>query len=293
MGNRLSSAFVGLALTGLVASSGWTQERVLSVERAAGRAPGEQRIALVIGNSNYQFGRLRNPVNDATDIAQALKELGFRVTLRTDASQRQMKRSLRDFRADLKQGGGVALFYFAGHGVQSKGRNYLIPVGAEIEAESDIEDESVDANLVLAYMEEAGSRVNVVILDACRNDPFARAFRSATRGLAPMDTPAKGAFIAYATAPGSVAMDGDGRNGLYTKHLLASLKHPDSDIERVFKRVRSGVAEETRNAQLPWDASSLVGDFRFGLAEVKPNPAAARGESRDAPSQKPFFTPRF
>lgn len=244
----------------------------------------EQRIALVIGNGAYQQDRLRNPVNDANDMADALREFGFKVILRTDASQRQMKRSLREFRAELRRG-GVGLFYYAGHGMQYRGRNYLIPVGADIEAESDIEDESVDANLVMAYMEEAGTRINIVVLDACRNNPFARSFRSASRGLVVMESGAKGTFLAYATAPGSVASDGDGRNGLYTKHLLASLKHPDSDIERVFKRVRSGVAEETKNAQIPWDSSSLLGDFRF-----RPEAPRAASGTQKAPA---FFAPRF
>ena len=249
----------------------------------------EHRIALVIGNSAYQQDRLRNPVNDATDMANALRELGFKVILRTDATQRQMKRSLREFRNELRRG-GVGMFYYAGHGVQYRGRNYLVPVGADIEAESDIEDESVDANLVMAYMEEAGTRINIVVLDACRNNPFARSFRSASRGLVVMESGAKGTFLAYATAPGAVASDGDGRNGLYTKHLLASLKHPDSDIERVFKRVRSGVAEETRNAQIPWDSSSLLGDFRFKPEGARTAPPGAPGGAQKAPA---FFAPRF
>jgi uncharacterized caspase-like protein len=252
----------------------------------AGAQSSQARVALIIGNGAYQFDKLRNPVNDATDVADALKPFGFKVILRTDATQRQMKRALRDFRSELRRD-GVGLFYYAGHGVQSKGRNYLVPVGADIEQESDVEDEAVDANLILAYMEEAGTRVNIIILDACRNNPFSRGFRSASRGLAIMETVAKGTFIAYATAPGSVAADGDGRNGLYTKHLLSSLRNPDSDIERVFKRVRTGVAEETRNVQIPWDSSSLLGDFRFQLERPKPVPAA--GEKAPAP----FIAPRF
>lgn len=250
----------------------------------------DQRVALVIGNAGYQHDPLRNPVNDATDLAQALRGLGFKVILRTDADRRQMRRSLRAFRRELSRG-GVGLFYYAGHGVQYRGRNYLLPIGADIEYEADIEDEGLDAQFVLSHMEEAGTRVNIVVLDACRNNPFARSFRSAARGLVVMESAAKGSFIAYATAPGSVASDGDGRNGLYTKHLLTSLKHPDSDIERVFKRVRFGVAEETKNAQIPWDSSSLLGDFRFRLeAPQSAVPAAAPGAQKP-PAQ--FFAPRF
>lgn len=247
----------------------------------------EHRVALVIGNGAYQSDRLRNPVNDANDLADSLRGFGFKVILRTDANQRQMKRSLREFRSELRRG-GVGLFYYAGHGVQYRGRNYLVPIGADIEAESDIEDESVDANLILSYMEEGGSRINIVILDACRNNPFARSFRSAARGLVIMESGAKGSFIAYATAPGSVAYDGDGRNGLYTKHLLNSLRHPDSDIERVFKRVRSSVAEETKNAQIPWDSSSLLGDFRF--RREAPAAALPAGSGR---RPAPLFAPTF
>ncbi|MEK7753927.1 MAG: caspase family protein, partial [Acidobacteriota bacterium] len=221
----------------------------------------------MIGNSAYKESPLKNPANDAADMAAALKELGFKVTLRTDASQRQMKQALREFAQDLRRG-GVGLFYFAGHGVQSKGRNFLIPIGANVETEAELEDESVDANLVLSYMDEAQNRVNIVVLDACRNNPFARSFRSASRGLAQMDA-AKGSFVAFATAPGSVAADGDGRNGVYTEHLLASLKEADGDIDKVFRRVAANVSTVTGGKQVPWVASSLTGDFYFRMPAAK------------------------
>jgi uncharacterized caspase-like protein len=236
----------------------------LTGQMSTGISPrNEQRVALVIGNSAYKESPLRNPVNDAADMAAALGELGFKVTLRTDASQRQMKQALREFAQDLRRG-GVGLFYFAGHGVQSKGRNFLIPIGAGVETEAELEDESVDANLVLSYMDEAQNRVNIVVLDACRNNPFARNFRSASRGLAQMEA-AKGSFVAFATAPGSVAADGDGRNGLYTQHLLASLKEADGDIDKVFRRVAASVSTMTGGKQVPWVASSLTGDFYFRI----------------------------
>jgi len=227
----------------------------------------EQRVALVIGNSAYKESPLKNPANDAADMAAALKELGFKVNLRTDASQRQMKQALREFAQDLRRG-GVGLFYFAGHGVQSKGRNFLIPIGANVETEAELEDESVDANLVLSYMDEAQNRVNIVVLDACRNNPFARSFRSASRGLAQMDA-AKGSFVAFATAPGAVAADGDGRNGVYTEHLLASLKEADGDIDKVFRRVAANVSTVTGGKQVPWVASSLTGDFYFRVPATR------------------------
>ncbi len=221
----------------------------------------EQRIALVVGNSAYQVGPLRNPANDADDMAAALQGLGFRVTKLKNASNREMVEAINRFGQELRNG-GVGLFFFAGHGVQSRGRNFLIPVGASIGAEDQLEFESVDANRVLAAMDAAGNRVNIVILDACRDNPFARSFRSGSRGLAQMEA-AKGSLVAFATGPGSVAADGTGRNGLYTQHLLQSLNHPDSDIDRVFRRVTADVARASGNKQVPWKQDSLTGEFYF------------------------------
>ena len=232
----------------------------------------EQRVALVIGNGAYQSSPLRNPVNDATDMAQALKDKGFAVTLRTNIGNRDMRQAIRAFSQTLKAG-GVGLFYFAGHGVQSKGRNYLIPLNAEIKEEFELEDEAFDANRVLAGMEEAGNRVNIVILDACRDNPFGRAWRTSATGLAQLSAPI-GSFVAFATAPGSVAADGSGRNGLFTSHLLTSLRNPDSDIDRVFTRVAAAVARESGNKQVPWKSSSLTGEFRFAIADQPVPPVA-------------------
>jgi len=238
----------------------------------------EQRLALLIGNSNYKEAPLRNPVNDATDMGKALEALGFKVMLRLDANRRQMREAMRDFARELK-GGGVGLFYFAGHGVQSAGKNFLLPVGADVREQFDLVDEAVDANVILAGMEEAGNSVNIVILDACRNNPFARAWRSAvSEGLAQMNAPT-GSFIAFATAPGSVAADGSGKNGIFTKHLLDNLNRGDSDIDRVFTRVTASVARETGNRQVPWKSSSLTAIFRFRdsdrLASIAPPSDAA------------------
>ncbi len=266
----VAALVLGLASVALAAEP----KRNLAVSKAAVPAT-EQRVALVIGNSAYKEAPLRNPVNDANDIAATLKGLGFAVTLKTNANQKQMKQALREFGLTLKKG-GVGLFYYAGHGIQSRGRNYLVPVGANVESEAELEDESVDANLVLSYMEDAQNRVNIVVMDACRNNPFARSFRSASRGLAQMEA-ARGSFIAYATAPGSVAADGSGRNGVYTKHLLASLKRPDTDMEKVFKRAHAAVMEETNGKQTPWVSSSLTGDFYF-------NPSATPGHAGAAPA---------
>lgn len=247
----------------------------LAQQRAPGAAPpeaGEQRVALVIGNSAYADAPLKNPANDAADMAAALRGLGFEVILRTNAGRRQMVDAVREFGGQIRRG-GVGLFYYAGHGVQSNGRNFLIPVGATLEGEADLEFETMDANMVLAQMDQAGNRVNIVVLDACRDNPFARSFRSAARGLAQLDA-ARGSFLAYATAPGSVAADGTGRNGIYTKHLLESLRQPDTKLEEVFKRVRIEVAKETGNKQIPWDASSVLGDFYFRPVSAGPRVAA-------------------
>ncbi|MBX3714513.1 MAG: caspase family protein [Burkholderiales bacterium] len=161
-------------------------------------------MALVIGSADYRTSPLVNPVNDATDIAKRLEEPGFKVILKLNASQREMKRAIREFSAALRARSGVGLFYFAGHGVQSKGRNYLLPVSADVRNEYELEDESVDANLVIGAMDEAQTRVSLVILDACRNNPLAKSFRSTQGGLAQMEA-ARGTLIGFATAPGSVA----------------------------------------------------------------------------------------
>lgn len=239
-------------------------------QQASGQATqANVRTALVIGNADYKYAALANPVNDARDIAKALSNLGFTVALKENTSLREMKQAIRDFAARIKKG-GTGLVYFAGHGVQSKGKNYLIPIDADIQQEYELEDQAVDANLILGAMDEAQNAANILILDACRNNPFARSFRSASSGLAQMDA-AKGTLIAYATAPGSVAADGADRNGTYTKHLLQSLQYSDSDISRVFARVRAGVVKETNGRQVPWESTSLIGDFYFDPAQARNN----------------------
>jgi Caspase domain len=233
------------------------------------------RVALVIGNSAYKDAPLKNPVNDATDIAAALRGLGFDVTLRTNASRADMKQALRGFGRSLTTN-SVGLFYYAGHGVQLHGRNYLIPVDASVQSEAELEYESIDADLVLSYMEEAHNPINIVILDACRNNPFARSFRSVSRGLVQMQA-GRGTFIAFATAPGSVAADGEGRNGIYTRYLLQSLQQPDTDIDKVFRRVSADVARVTGGEQVPWVSTSLTGNFSFRPAAPGGAPAAPAG----------------
>jgi hypothetical protein len=177
-----------------------------------------------------------------------------------------MKRLIREFGQQLK-GGGQGLFYYAGHGVQMRGRNYLIPANADITSETDVEDQAVDLNLVLGLMDEAQNGLNIVILDACRNNPFSRSFRSAGSGLAQVDAPT-GTLIAYATSPGRVASDGTGRNGLYTSELLAQMRVSGIGVEEMFKRVRASVQRQTTGQQVPWESSSLVGNFYFAPSSV-------------------------
>ena len=241
----------------------------------------ERRMALVIGNGAYDGAPLRNPVNDARDLATALTDSGFEVTRLENANLRDLRNSLRDFGDRLKRQGGVGLFYFAGHGMQVKGRNYLIPVAAQIEREDEVEFESLDANLVLEKLDAAGNRFNIVILDACRNNPFARAFRSSTQGLAQMDAPS-GAVVAFATSPGSVASDGTGRNGLYTQHLIENVQRTGLTIEDVFKQVRAGVRRDSGGKQTPWESTSLEGDFYFHPAASDAASAQQEQERLDA-----------
>ena len=253
-------------------------DRNLTVAKPAATQAKEQRVALVIGNSSYKSAPLKNPVNDAQDIARSLQGLGFQVTLKQNQSRDAMAQAIREFGNQLKRG-GTGLFYYAGHGMQVKGKNFLLPVDADIQSEDEVPYRGIDANELLAKMESAKNRVNIVILDACRNNPFARSFRSSAQGLAQMDAPV-GTLVAFATAPGSVAADGTGRNGLYTQHLLASLNQPGLKIEDVFKRVRVGVRQGSRGKQIPWENTSLEGDFYF-----KP------GKPGEAPTQLASLAP--
>lgn len=241
----------------------YAQERGVGLQGSSS----EKRVALVIGNSDYQVAPLKNPVNDARDIAQTLAGLGFEVIHRENLNQNDMKRAIREFGAKIRNG-GIGLFYYAGHGVAVKGINYLVPIDAKVESEEEVEYECVDAGFVLAQMESAANSLNIVILDACRNNPFARSFRSASRGLAQMDAPT-GTLIAYATAPGSVASDGKARNGVYTQELLKNMQTPNLGIEEMFKRVRISIRSLTQGKQTPWESSSLVGDFYFNRANNK------------------------
>jgi hypothetical protein len=252
-----------------------------------------ERTALVVGNSAYGDAPLRNPVNDATDVAQVLeKQLGFEVILRTDVTQQQFDAAAREFRQRLQRRGGVGLFYYAGHGIQVDGHNYLIPVGANIDSETDVKYKAVDAGYVLGQMDEADASLNIVILDACRNNPYERSFRSASRGLVRLELPAGelGSLLAYSTAPGKVAADGSGRNSPYTAQLVKALKMPNLTLELVFKQVAIGVYKQTNHHQKPWTSQFLLGDFYFlGSPLERDTPLAPPTpvKAEPAPAKKP------
>lgn len=221
----------------------------------------QQRTALIIGNSDYSYSPLKNPVNDATDMANLLKKMGFDVILKVNANQEQMEQAIDNFGRKLKDE-GVSLFYYAGHGIQLDGENYLVPVKAVINRQNDVRYKAVNLGQVLGAVEDATNSLNIVILDACRNNPLPRSFRSSSRGLARVEGP-KGTIIGFATSPGSEALDGEGDNGVYTKHLLRNINLPGISIEQVFKKVLQGVNQETGGKQTPWTESSFTGNFSF------------------------------
>ena len=238
---------------------------VLLAGHGTNGASAQQRIALVVGNGAYtNVGALPNPPNDARLIANTLRSLSFDVIEHIDVDQKTLKRAVSEFGDKLEAAGkdAVGLFYYAGHGVQVRDENFLIPVNADIEREKDVDIESVSVNAVLDNMAFAGNRLNIVILDARRNNPYKAGFRSAARGLAKMQA-TKGTLVAYATAPGDVAADGTGRNSPYSAALAAAMRKPGVPVERVFKMVRVSVQQQTNEEQTPWESSSLTGDFYF------------------------------
>lgn len=243
------------------ASSATTSTGKTSVSLSPG-ARADRRVALVIGNSKYQHTPpLKNPVNDAQDIAKALRDLQFQVIVKTDASLNTMTDAIFQFGESLK-GGGVGLFYYAGHGVQVKGENYLIPVDAHLEREDQIKQRTINAKDVLDKMDEAKSHLNLVFLDACRNNPFPRSTRAVSRGLKSMDAPS-GTLLVFATNPDNTASDGQGRNGIYTKHLLTHIKQPKLEVGIMLRKVRTAVKDETGGQQVPWENGSIEGEFYF------------------------------
>src|SRR5882724_4861247 len=255
-------------------------------------AAAEKRIALVVGNSAYVHANpLPNPVNDAGDMAKALTEVGFEVILGLDLKKPAFDAKVREFARALEKA-DVALFFYAGHGLQASGKNYLVPVDASLQGERDLDFEAVSVDFVLKQMElEREGKTNVVFLDACRDNPLARNLarsmgtRSAAvgQGLAQVQT-GVGTFIAYSTQPGNVAVDGAGRNSPFTGALVKGVREPGRNLTSVMIEVRKDVLAVTSGKQVPWDHSALTGDFYFHLASAPGTlpKSAAPGPDADA-----------
>jgi uncharacterized caspase-like protein len=245
--HKVTQAFVVVAL-------------LLSSLLSCGTAQAQSKMALVLGNSKYSnLPALVNPANDALLLSENLQKLGFTVTALTDQTQSQMKSAIAQFTQSVTVAGGdaIALLYFAGHGVQINGTNYLIPVDANLNTAGDVVLGAVSANDLLKTMELAGAKVNVLVLDACRDNPFKSTTRGMSRGLARVEAPA-GSIVAYATAPGQVAADGDGSNSPYAEALSKNLAIPGLALESVFRQVRIEVSEKTGGIQVPWEETSLT-----------------------------------
>jgi hypothetical protein len=264
---------------------------------SAGPAAAEKRVALVVGNSAYQnITRLDNPRNDATLMADTLSSLGFTLIggrAQLDLDKAALDTDVQNFGRQI-QGADVALFYYAGHGVQVNGSNYLVPVGANPTREADVDFQMVDINLVLRQMQGSGTRLNMVILDACRNNPFGgRGLRSADGGLAQMRAP-EGTLISYATQPGSVAQDGSDGHSPYTKALATTIKQAGLDIFQTFNQVGLAVKRETSGSQQPWVSSSPIDGSFYFAAPAAAGPKVAimpQPQSADTPRPAPDFVP--
>jgi hypothetical protein len=246
----------------------------------------QQRLALVIGNGAYPIKPLRNPPNDATAVADELRDLGFAVTQGINKSQSEMEQMIREFGQRLKANCGVGLFYYAGHGVQIAGRNYLIPVNADIQNEADYKYKTVDLNWALDQMYNEQNPLNIVILDACRSDPFPRSHRSEQGGLAQVSAPT-GTLIAYATAPDSTANDGDGANSPYTEELIKQMRIPGVLVETMLRHVAEQVSARTVGKQEPWFNANIKGDFYFSNA----GGTTAKTKPDTKPLVRPIPTP--
>jgi uncharacterized caspase-like protein len=235
-----------------------------AVAPAVAPAPPGSRVALVIGNAAYQAaGALPNPANDARAVAKALRDIGFDVSDGINLDHRSQERLVRDF---LRKAAGakVALLFYAGHGMQVDGKNYLVPIDARLQAATDLPFETLELDKIIAGLDDE-SRTNIIILDACRDNPLAKApgvkSRSAAgSGLAAVSTVGSGTLIAYATAPGAVALDGDGSNSPFTAALVKHIRTPGLEVRQMLTRVRSDVASVTQKKQIPWDNSSLLGE---------------------------------
>jgi uncharacterized caspase-like protein len=237
----------------------------------AATAPDASRLALIIGNSAYRDAPLTNPANDARAVGGLFAQAGFTVDSHFDATRSDMLAAIERFGAAAKRSDTrLVVFYYAGHGAQLDWRNYLLPVDAVVQKPADMKERCVDLGQLLGQLSAARDKTFVIILDACRNNPFGSAYRPEQKGLSQFDAPA-GSLLAYATAPGNVASDGEGQNGLYTEHLVRELGKRGARIEEALKRVRLNVRLASHGAQIPWETTSLEGDvviFNGGEAKL-------------------------
>ncbi|MBN8981587.1 MAG: caspase family protein [Rhizobiales bacterium] len=232
------------------------------------RAAAENRVALVIGQSAYKtVPALTNPTNDAKLTSEMLQAAGFEVKTALDLSQNEMRQAIGDFAAKIAGKGAdtVALLYYAGHGLQIDGENYLVPVDVALDRESDVPLQAVRLNDVMNTVASVPTKMRIIMLDACRNDPFNSINKIAGHGLALVDTKANsaGSFVSFSTSPGTEALDGSGANSPYTSALVVSAREPGLAIEDAFKKVRLAVNKSTDGQQIPWESSSLTSDFYF------------------------------
>lgn len=241
-------------------------------------AHAEPRVALVIGNANYAANRLKNPRNDAALMSRTLAASGFDVMTIMDATAGEMQRAIAAFGQRLQSPDTVALFYYAGHGVQANGDNYLIPLGSGVTSLEDVARGGIALRGVFQTLEQSQSRLNIVILDACRDNPFGNANGTAPAGLAPVVAPS-GTIIGYATAPGTIARDGDGDNSPYTAALAENIPAQGLTLEDVFRSARRRVREATANRQTPWEHSSLLSEFYFHPKSADPESSADRSSN--------------
>lgn len=258
-------------LTALGALPTWVPRTAAQSQSTFNALP---RVALIIGNTRYPDSPLKNPANDAKAIAGELRKVGFKANLQLDVGRVALIQAIQNFGADLAKSKGVGLFYYAGHGAQLGWRNYLIPVDADIQKLEDIPAKTVDLNTLLGGLTKAENAMNVIILDACRDNPFGTRVPIEQKGLSQFDAP-PGSLIAYATAPGNTAGDGEGDYGLYTESLLREIRVPEAKIEDVLKRVRLAVRRRSQGQQIPWESTSLEEDFYFLPPVVTKRPSAA------------------
>jgi uncharacterized caspase-like protein len=284
----LMCAALGSAQSGKRSQQG--PQGVTVVPATPTASPTERRVALVLGNAAYQYtAPLKNPVNDAQDIARVLTALQFQVIIKTDTTLDTMADAIFQFGESLK-GGGVGLFYYSGHGMQVKGENYLIPIDANVVREDDIKRKTINARDVLETMDEAKSHLNLVFLDACRNNPFPRSVRAVSWGLAGMNAPS-GTLLVFATNPDNVAADGVGRNGTYTKHLLHYLTQSGLEVGMMLRKIRTAVKEETGGQQVPWENGSMEGEFYFHGRHSGPPVTPQPLQTPPATEEQPLSSP--